>query len=148
MKHFYPVIVFSIALITAIAGCRSYELAEPYKSDFTTSGPLGEDCFQAVIKMQPDKDTETMHSRRESAFIKAKKNLLAEAGQQIYNYYASCKGSQDAGLAEATRDKLADKFTRIAEDGIIEEEFYLNDDSIVLIYRIYKKGIKSGIISN
>ena len=148
MRHFYPAIIFAVALITAAAGCRSYELAEPYKSDFTTSGPLGEDCFQAVIKMQPDKGTETMHSRRESAFIKAKKNILAEAGQQIYNYYASCKAGQDAGMAEATRGKLTDKFSQLAEEGIIEQEFYLNDDSIVLIYRIYKKGIKSGIISN
>jgi len=148
MKHSYVFLAVVFAIIISISGCKSYELPEPYKSDFTTSGPLGEDCFQAVIKMEPDKGTETMYSRRESAFIKAKKNILTETEQQIFNYYAAFRSNQDVEISPENRKLLSEKFLKIAETGKIDHEFYLNDDSIVLIYRIYKKGIKSGIISN
>lgn len=129
-----------------MTGCSTVKLPEPYASDFTTSGPLGEDCFQIVVKMEPDNDAVTMHERRESAFIKAKKNIYTEAEKQIISYCMS--SHKDGGTGhepdEAAIKKLAASY---AGSGKLEQEFYLIDDSVVLIYRIYKKGIKNEFLS-
>lgn len=144
MRFLKSVLVFMI--LTLSVGCTSVNLTEPYASDFTTSGPLGEDCFQVLIKVEPDKDAVTMHERRESAFIKAKKIIYSEAENQIIKYYDSVKKDtasdqqgDDSGIKKAA--------SSYAGSGKLEQEFYLGDDSVVLIYRIYKKGIKSDILS-
>lgn len=144
MRFIYSAIIIGAALF--LSGCATTQLPEPYASDFSTSGPLGEDCFQAIIKMEPDKDAISMHERRESAFIKAKKNLYSETEKQIISYSISSR--KDKGTVsdadEAEIKKLAASY---AESGKLEQEFYLIDDSAVLIFRIYKKGIKNEILS-
>lgn len=143
MKLFY--FAFLLAAAVFLSGCSSINLAEPYASDFSTSGPLGDDCFQVVIKVEPEKDAVTMHERRESAFIKAKKNIYSEAERQIVSYYLS----QNGGVAadELANSGIRKKAASYADSGKLEHEFYLNDDSVVLIYRIYKKGIKDDILN-
>ncbi len=144
MRFFKSVLLF--AILSIYAGCTSVNLAEPYASDFTTSGPLGDDCFQVVIKVEPDKDAVTMHERRESAFIKAKKMIYSEAEKQISSYYYSA--GKDAATDQPGDDSGIKKAAAsYSGSGKLEQEFYLSDDSVVLIYRIYKKGIKNDILS-
>lgn len=143
MKFFYSALLLASFII--FSGCGTMQLPEPYASDFSTSGPLGDDCFQVVVKMVPDKDALTMHERRESAFIKAKKNIHSEAEKQIISYILASHNNGTALTSEdSTIKKMASSY---AGSGKLEQEFYLIDDSVVLIYRIYKKGIKNKILS-
>ena len=143
MKFFYSALLLASFII--FSGCGTMQLPEPYASDFSTSGPLGDDCFQVVVKMVPDKDALTMHERRESAFIKAKKNIHSEVEKQIISYILASHNNGTALTSEdSTIKKMASSY---AGSGKLEQEFYLIDDSVVLIYRIYKKGIKNEILS-
>jgi len=143
MRFFYSAIIISAALF--LSGCSTSQLHEPYASDFSTSGLLGDDCFQVIIKMEPDKEAISMHERRESAFIKAKKNIYSEAEKQIISY--SLLSRKDNGTVSEADDAAIKKMAAsYAESGKLEQEFYLIDDSAVLIYRIYKKGIKNEIL--
>ncbi|HOP30780.1 MAG TPA: hypothetical protein P5120_10280 [Spirochaetota bacterium] len=142
MRFLFSVLISAAVLL--VSGCGSTQLAEPYASDFSTSGPLGEDCFQVLIKMEPDTDSSSMYEKRQSAYIKARKNLYSEAEKQITAYCMSFRQEKISESEEAAIKKTAASY---AESGKLEEEFYLIDDSVVLVYRIYKKGIKNEFLN-
>ncbi len=134
------------AAAIAITGCSTTKLPAQYESDFSTSGVLGNDCFQVIIKMEPEKNSKTMHDRRISAYIKAKENIINEAEKQIISYYTSLvKAVKDENIGS---DKIKKRAADYARKGKLEQEFYLDDDSVILIYRIYKKDIKNEILNN
>ncbi|HOK01921.1 MAG TPA: hypothetical protein PKX79_04080 [Spirochaetota bacterium] len=132
----------NISFLLLLFSCSTTQLPDNLQNDFKTSGALGDNCFQAVIKYHPDKNAQSLHDRRLSAFIKAKENLLTEAENQIINFYIKTKNS-DGNYSKQLKDFAED----ISKSGKIEQEFYLPDDSVVLIYRIYKDGIKEKILS-
>lgn len=144
MKFFHSAII--LAAVIFLSGCATTQLPEPYASDFSTSGPLGEDCFQVIIKIEPDKDAVSMLERRESAFIKAKKNIFSEAEKQIISYSLLSR-KENGAVSEADEEGIKKMAAAYAESGKLEHEFYLIDDSVVLIYRIYKKGIKNEFLA-
>jgi len=144
MKLVYSFLI--LAAVFLISGCGTTQLPEPYASDFSTSGPLGEDCFQIIVKMEPDKDALSMYERRESAYIKARKNIFFEAEKQIVNFCMSAREEQGA-ISDSTKAAIKQMASSYAKAGKLEQEFYLIDDSIVLIYRIYKKGIKNEFLA-
>ena len=144
MKYIHSVLI--ISAIVFLSGCASTQLPEPYASDFSTSGPLGDDCFQVVIKMEPDSDASTMYERRQSAYIKARKNIYPEAEKQIVNY--SMMSRKESGtISESDEAGIKKMAAAYAESGKLEHEFYLGNDSVILIYRIYKKGIKNEFLA-
>ena len=142
MRFLFSVLISAAALL--VSGCGSTQLSEPYASDFSTSGPLGEDCFQVLIKMEPDTDSSSMYEKRQSAYIKARKNLYSEAEKQIMAY---CISSRQGKISESEEAAIKKTAASYAESGKFEEEFYLIDDSVVLVYRIYKKGIKNEFLN-
>jgi hypothetical protein len=144
MRFFYSAIIITAALF--LSGCGTIQLPEPYASDFSTSGTLGEDCFQVVIKMEPDKDAASMYERRQSAYIKARKDVYTEAEKQIISYCLSAR-TETGTLSEADESGIKKIAADYAESGKLEQEFYLIDDSVVLIYRIHKKGIKNEFLA-
>ena len=73
MKRSIILLIF-LSLLTY--SCRSNELREPQKYDYTTSGALTEDCFQVIITVPPDREFKTMADQRENAFIKAIRIIL------------------------------------------------------------------------
>ncbi|HOP63123.1 MAG TPA: hypothetical protein PK358_10940 [Spirochaetota bacterium] len=145
MKLFYAGVFFAVIIL--LSGCSSIKLKEPYASDFTTSGPLGEDCFQVVVKAVPDREAITMHERRESAFIKARENIYAEAEKQIAAYITSVREKQGTAVKDDA-DDIKKTARGYAESGKVEQEFYLIDNTAVLIYRIHNKGIKKKFSEN
>ncbi len=136
-------------LITALLltlSCSSYELHEPQKYDYSTSGVLTDDCFQVIITMPPDKELRTMSEQRENAYIKAKNSISQETARQIMNYYtANIPGGK---VSDDMVPVLEKKFEVYSRHGVIDQEFYLIDNSAVLIFRIYKTGIKKEILNN
>lgn len=143
-KIIFVLIVFTFTVFS----CRTHELKEPYKYDFTTIGPLTDDCFQVIITVQPEREFKTMADQRENAFIKAKNSIPSETEKQVLSYYSVSKSVGLDSIPEETVKILKEKAYSYSKIGIIEQEYYLIDNSAVLIYRIYKTGIKNEILNN
>lgn len=146
MKKLLPLLFITLCL--SVYACRSNELKENLKNDFTTSGALGEDCFQVIITSTPDNELKTMAEQRENAFIKAKNSITEETEKQILAYYKAVKSAESDTLPEEKINILKQKSAVYSKKGIIDQEYYLIDNSAVLIYRIFDNGIKSEILNN
>jgi hypothetical protein len=143
-KIIIPLILF----ILFINSCRSNELKEPQKYDYTTSGALTDNCFQVIVSMTPDKDLKTMADQRENAFIKAKDSIAAEIEKQVLLYYTVSRSVSADSLPEEKLNIFKERAIGYSKLGTIEQEYYLIDNSAVLVYRIYKNGIKTEILNN
>lgn len=141
-------IIFLIFLSLLIYSCRSNELREPQKYDYTTSGALTDDCFQVIITVPPDREFKTMADQRENAFIKAKDSIPAETEKQIIAFYAAGYSINITDMPQDKVNLLQKKSESYSKQGIIDQEYYLIDNSAVLVYRIFKNGIKNEILSN
>ena len=140
--------IFLIILTCAIYSCRSNELKGNLRHDFTTSGALGEDCFQVLISASPDAELKTMAEQRENAFIKAKNSISAETEKQLLIYYSSSKSLKPDDIPLETVNSLKKKSVVYSKKGIIEQEYYHMDNTVILVYRIFNNGIKNEILNN
>ena len=87
-------LTFIIILICFLNySCRSNDLKGNLKYDYTTSGALGEDCFQVIITAMPENELKTMTDQRENAFIKAKNSITAETEKQMIAYYSAANSA-------------------------------------------------------
>jgi len=145
MKKYILFLIFPAALVIS---CKTYELQGSHKFDYTTSGALTENCFQVIITMPPDKEFKTMTEQRESAFIKAKDSIGAETEKQILTYYCVNRSIEIESIPSDKLNVFKDKATDYSRRGIIDQEYYLIDNSAVLVYRIFKTGIKNEILNN
>jgi len=143
-KTIIPLILFLIF----ICSCRSYNLEDTQKHNYTTSGALSDDCFQVIITARPEGNLKTMADQRENAFIKAKASIVPETEKQIMTYYTSNKTMAIENLQQENINMLKKRASEYSKSGIIEQEYYLIDNSAVLVYRIFKKGIKNEILNN
>ena len=80
------------------------------------------------------------------AFIKAKKNIYSEAEKQITGFCITSR-EEKGSVSESDKAEIQKIAASYAKSGKPEQEFYLIDDSVVLIYRIYKKGIKNEFLN-
>lgn len=141
-------ISFLILLLLLVYSCRSNELREPQKYDYTTSGALTEDCFQVIITVPPDREFKTMADQRENAFIKAKDSIPSETEKQIIAFYAAGNSISSTDMPQDKMNLLKVKSEAFSKQGVIDQEYYLIDNSAVLVYRIFKNGIRSEILNN
>ena len=128
--------------------CKSNNLKETQKYDYSTSGALTNDCFQVIITVQPEREFKTMADQRENAFIKAKDSIPAETEKQVLSFYSSDKSIEIENIPEKQLKILKEKSADYARQGIIDQEYYLIDNSAILVYRIFKNGIKNEILNN
>jgi len=131
-----------------LCSCSSNELKGNLKQDFKTSGALGENCFQVIISAMPDNELKSMAEQRENAFIKAKNNIISETERQILAYYSTVKSIDMNNLPQEKLNLLKKKSASYSKKGIIEQEYYLIDNSAVLVYRVFDNGIKNEILNN
>ncbi len=143
LKSFITLIIFSLLLFS----CVSRELKDQQKYDYTTSGILSDNCFQVIVSAGPDQDLKTMTDQRENAFIKAKDSISLETEKQILAYYLKNKSINIDSVSTETLKTLKDKSEIYSKQGIIEQEYFLIDNSAVLIYRIFRKDIKNEILN-
>jgi hypothetical protein len=141
-------IIYCIIIAFILLSCTPSELKEPMKSDYRTSGALGDDYFQVIITYHPDKEFKTMADQRENSFIKTKNNIISETEKQILDYYLAQKSLNVSDIQPDRLNMLKENFKAYAKYGNIDQEYYLADNSAVLVYRIYKKGIKQQILNN
>lgn len=140
--------IFTLMALTVLfISCRSAGLQEPYKYDYRTSGALTDDCFQVIVASPPDREFKTMAEQRENAFIKAKGSIASETEKQVLAFYSAVKS---VSISELSQDKIRlikEKSDNYSRQGIIDQEYYLSDNSAVLVYRIFKNGIKNEILN-
>lgn len=145
MKHL--VFFFIVALQFSFVSCTSYRIPENVRYDFTTRGPVTDDVFQVIVTAKPGINTLTQHEQRESAFISAKNNVTDECISQMLRYYLSEKKIDESSLPADKLILLKSVFKDFASDAVIEQEYYMPDNSVVFIVRIYSAGIKSKILN-
>jgi hypothetical protein len=141
-------IILLVFLSLLVYSCRSNELREPQKYDYTTSGALTDDCFQVIITVPPDHEFKTMAEQRENAFIKAKDSIPAETESQIIAFYSAGNSIDVTNVPQDKINLLKEKSESYSKQGIIDQEYYLIDNSAVLVYRIFKNGIRNEILNN
>ena len=130
-------VFFPLMLLFIFSSCVSHDLKEPYKSNFTTSGALTDDCFQVIITTPPDKNLKIMADQRENSLMKAKNIIKDETEKQIISYYLSSKSINNDNLTEDKSNIIKIKALKYVEYGKIEHEYFLIDNSVVIIFRIF-----------
>lgn len=138
---------FLFLLLLFTFSCKSYVVPDKIKNNFTTRGPLCSDIFQVIIIKNPDKGIKTQAEQRESAFNSTRNNIQTECVNQMFQFYTEQKKISETQLSIETVSDIREHFTSIAEDYVIEQEYYLEDNSAVLIIRIYQNDIINKILN-
>ena len=135
-----------LTLFFSYASCKSYRIPEDVRYDFTTQGPITDDVFQVIITAKPGINFLTQHEQRESAFITATSNITEECISQIMKYYLSEKKTDELSIPSDKIIFLKNLFKDLASDAVVEQEYYMPDNSVVFVVRIYSVGIKNKIL--
>jgi len=131
---------YILFLITAAVsfGCSGTE--NIYSNDYFTNGFLNSSCYQLIIKARPDTKTKGLVESRESAYIKAKSRVKEEAIKSLVKYIASqCRKPKKHDSV------LRKKLSPLLKHGIIVNEYYDENNSVNLVYRICRKGLRKEI---
>mgnify|MGYP001769457130 CR=1 FL=1 len=141
------IILVPIAILYSFLFCSSYRIPENVRYDFTTQGPITDDVFQVIISAKPGINTLTQYEQRESAFITAKNIVFDECINQMLRYYCFEKKTDESSIPADKMVILKTIFKDFASDAVIEQEYYMPDNSAVFVVRIYSAGIKSKILN-
>jgi hypothetical protein len=141
-----------ISALAAIAACAT--LAPPdinLAKDFTTTGFLDETTMQVIVTVEPDKSVKGLVARRDSALKNAEKRLAELVTGGIADFRISrcvqeMKGTPPPGQQGSILKKtIMDASRPLLQQGKRVAEYYREDESLVIVYRITKSGIKNDI---
>jgi hypothetical protein len=107
--------------------------------NFTDEGFISDDIFQVIIKGFPDKKAKTLVEQRETARASAAAQAENTPLSKLAAYI--CAGQTD-GIFETIEALQKHK-----KYGSIYEEYYLIDNSAVIVYRFRKNGLKKDMES-
>lgn len=135
-------------VFSVLFSCTSYPVPENLKYNYSINGPLTDDVFQVIIYGKPSADSLTQLEQRESSFMSAKSMLKDECVNQIMTFYCKESGTVESLLTPEKISSLKTRFHEIASRAVVEQEYYLHDNSVVFVVRIYSTGLKSKILNN
>lgn len=149
MKHNIEHVVPVLALILSCL-CSSCDSNLNNPVEINTNGFISENCFQALLKIEPDENALGLVAKRESAFLKAKNSLLYDLAVENlarYCYDGQLKAGtidKNAKAAEQalSRNALIDKIKRFVGSGNIAFVYYDEKNCMIIGYRMYKIGLK------
>ena len=147
MKPAFGVLSLIFVFLTFLS-CASYPVPEDLKYNYSINGPLTDDVFQVIIHGKPSTDSLTQFEQRESSFMSAKNILKDECVNQIMTFYCKETGTVESLLTPEKISSLKTRFHEIASRAVVEQEYYLHDNSVVFVVRIYSTGLKSKILNN
>jgi len=137
-----------------LISCSSSPINDESMNNFTHRGFINDDCFQTVITESPDKNSGGLVEQRESAFLKAKVGCPETAISDLTEYicvkniHADKPEEKQAAINPApARKKIEATVRKYIRYGYIAEEYYREDNSVVLVYRIRKSGLRRDIDS-
>jgi hypothetical protein len=113
-------------------------------------GFINTNLYQTIITAQPDKDTTGHVDQRDSAYLNAKKVLADTVASNLVKYCIKKKNPnsvENFKISEESVSKLKAKLYKYVNYGKIAFEYYNENNSIVLGYRIEKNGLKYEIES-
>jgi len=127
-------------------------------NDYTTEGFLDKDHYQSIIKGSPDRKKRGLVKRRESALNDAKSKMNDKIIKSLANYSLNyqlkkmgvkldVKGKTNIlNLAEVEKT-INEMLTPLLQYGHITFEYYNENNSAVIVYRIFKDDLVDEIES-
>ena len=143
--------VGALAITALLAGAACATLAPPdinQAKDFTTTGFLDESTLQVIITAEADKSARGLVARRDSARNNAEKRFdeLVTGGIADLRISLCMKdvktSSTTAQQAPALKKSIMDASRQFLQQGKRVAEYYRDDESMVIVYRISRSGIK------
>jgi hypothetical protein len=144
-KSFYLFLLIFPLLIS-----QSCSMQLKNSMEIKTNGFLTDNCYQALIEIEPDETARGLVAKRESAYLNAKKadlNILAV--ENLANY---CIDTQlKTGIIDKTKknfdhvthkNALLQHIRSIAGSGSIAFIFFNEKNSMIIGYRIFTIGFK------
>lgn len=118
--------------------------------DIRTNGFLNDNCFQALIVIEPDESARGLVARRESASHKAKKADLKEMALESLTNYSIDSLKKTGSIDRTRRDfdmagyraRLMDRLRSLTRGGKTAFSFYNDSNGIVIGYSIYNIGFR------
>ncbi|GAF92953.1 unnamed protein product, partial [marine sediment metagenome] len=115
---------------------------------------LNSNCFQVIIEQSPDKNRRGLVNKRENASLKVKSNINEIILNRLFKYCINhnikknkiIDANENLNFPEVKKS-ISDKFKSYLSYGSIAEKYYKEDNSIVVIYRIFKNDLKNEIES-
>ena len=135
----YKTIPAALLLIQFLA-CSGFGTSEKEVINFTDEGFINDNIFQVIIKGFPDKKAKTLVAQRETAKANAAALIENTPISKLADHI--CAPAKYAGFSETV-----ELFQKYKKYGYIYEEFYLIDNSITIVYRLRKNGLKKDIES-
>ena len=139
MKKFS--LIFCVSLLPGLMACGGWQTKDTIQ-DFTTEGFVSDHTFQALVTEKAPKNARGLIERREGAYFVAKERVRQRAVTNLRKYMVQlpCAGQKPADLRERDLSEYEDQ-------GHIAEEYYNAKDTVTLVFRIRKKGLKEEIES-
>ncbi|MCP4131457.1 MAG: hypothetical protein GY754_10805 [bacterium] len=129
-------LILSIGVSLCVFACCFQLKDNDQLTDFKKEGFLDDNYFQALVTASPEPGKAGFVNKRESAFFKAKESIVSIVPQRLARYSGSAAGNE---LNKELRDYLS--------YGYIAHEYYNQDNSVILVYRVRKCGLKKEIES-
>lgn len=149
--------VYKLAILLTAAsllgwGCSSSSDRHG-ENNFTAEGFINSGCFQAIVKSEPADISIGLVNQRESAFFVARKKIAETAMESLVLYCVNSslkrQGIQNDKIKNmgAAESYARTELSRYRDAGSIAAEYYLEDNSVVLVYRIREAGMKNRLDS-
>lgn len=144
-----------ILLFSLCWSCRVIQVdAEKMKTDYTTEGFLDANYFQVIIKSSPDRNAKGLVAKRDSAVRKAKERINTHTLGMLAEYYIvsrikemGIKDRKEILNMDGVYATLAEELNPYLRYGSTAYEYYEEDCSAVIVYRIFKLGLQKDIES-
>ncbi len=149
MKHFRKqgICLFLTIIPFALLSCG---LNVKNSHEIKTNGFVSDNCYQALLEIEPDEGSRGLVARRESAYLKARNvDVKDMAIHNLANYCIDSqvktalkdKNRKDAYPAEAKAD-LVKKLKSFVIGGSISFVYYNEKGSMIIGYRFFKVGFR------
>lgn len=137
---------FILALCVFVSACTiKYYDTNKLLNDYKTEGFLDRDHFQVIVTGTPNKESRGLVFRREAALRNAKSRLEDVVIDKLVSYSVdnqvknlSLKMADDILNMEEMKKSLGEKMRQYLKYGNIAFEYYNEDCTAVLVYRIFK----------
>lgn len=145
--------IIAAASLIIVTGCSGIE-KKTGDNDITTEGFLSDSVFQVIVKSNPDKNTRGLVNQRESAYMNAKSRINEAASAALLEYWARYQEknrvlNKNPQLLNRDNAKsiISEKFKKVIDSGVIAHEYYRENASVVIVFRIEKNGLRQSIES-
>ncbi|MCL2025458.1 MAG: hypothetical protein FWG92_01480 [Leptospirales bacterium] len=138
-KRNYKNILAALLLLSSLC-CIGLGTTKKETANFTDEGFISNNEFQVILRGFPDKKNKTLVAQRETARTNAVALIENVPISKLAEHVCAIAGY--TGLSETI-----ELFRKYKKYGYIYEEFYLIDNSITIVYRFRKNGLKKDIES-